>query len=346
MSGVLASVGSSVNKVYDFYLYTLSLADQRTQGWPLVDSPLPTAVYTALYLAAVWLGPRLMRGRKPLRLTWALLPYNLAMAALNLYIASELLSASTKLKYSYVCQPITRLSHPEETRIASAVWWYYMSKLIEFCDTFFFILRKKNSQLTFLHVYHHSTMFSLWWIGVKWVPGGSTFLPAMANSLIHVLMYTYYALSALGPGVARYLWWKKYLTILQLIQFTIAMIMGIHGIKSGCDFPIWMQYTLVIYMISFIVLFGNFYAKAYLEKGAKVFYGEVKPEAVLTEPWNDEESNRCLANGVVRTKEESYGYANGELHMKRVTNGYANGAICYAEDSDAEAYPLDSKKSD
>lgn len=42
--------------------------------------------------------------------------------------------------------------------------------------------------------------------------------------------------------------------------------MGINGIKSGCDFPLWMQYMLVIYMISFIVLFGNFYAKAYIEK--------------------------------------------------------------------------------
>jgi hypothetical protein len=32
-------------------------------------------------------------------------------------LCSQLLSASTKLKYSYVCQPITRLSHPEELRV-------------------------------------------------------------------------------------------------------------------------------------------------------------------------------------------------------------------------------------
>ena len=44
---------------------------------------------------------------------------------------------------------------------------------MEFADTAFFILRKKNNQLTFLHVYHHSTMFCLWWIGIKWVAGGS-----------------------------------------------------------------------------------------------------------------------------------------------------------------------------
>jgi hypothetical protein len=46
-------------------------------------------LYTALYLAIVWAGPRLMKNREPFRLTWALIPYNLSMAALNLYIASE-----------------------------------------------------------------------------------------------------------------------------------------------------------------------------------------------------------------------------------------------------------------
>lgn len=92
------------------------------------------------------------------------------------------------------------------------------------------------------------------------------FLPAMVNSFIHVLMYSYYGLAALGPAVTKYLWWKKYLTILQLIQFTAALVLGVNGIRSGCDFPLWMQYALVIYMMSFIVLFGNFYAKAYIAK--------------------------------------------------------------------------------
>lgn len=36
----------------------------------------------------------------------------------------------------------------------------------------FFILRKKNRQLTFLHVYHHATMIFNWWAGVKYVAGG------------------------------------------------------------------------------------------------------------------------------------------------------------------------------
>lgn len=73
-------------------------------------------------------------------------------------------------------------------QIANAVWWYYFSKLLEFCDTFFFILRKKEKQLTFLHVYHHSTMFSLWWIGIKWVPSGSSKLTHSTFKFIGLLL--------------------------------------------------------------------------------------------------------------------------------------------------------------
>lgn len=272
MATLLNTTKTVLHEAYDYYLWTLSLSDSRTRGWPLVDSPTPTLFYTVLYLSIVWLGPKLMKQRSAFKLTWALIPYNLAMAVLNGYIAIELFTASTRLRYSYICEPCREINHPDELQIANAVWWYYISKLFEFCDTFFFILRKKEEQLTFLHVYHHSTMFSLWWIGIKWVPSGSTFLPAMVNSAIHVLMYSYYGLSALGPHIAKYLWWKKYLTILQLIQFTCALILGMNGIRTGCEFPLWMHYTLIMYMISFIVLFGNFYIKAYMEKGSKAFY--------------------------------------------------------------------------
>ena len=104
------------------------------------------------------------------------------------------------------------------TQIAKAIWWYYMSKLIEFLDTIFFILRKKGSQLTFLHVYHHSTMFLFWWVGARFVAGGCALSGAMVNCFVHVVMYSYYGLTAMGPRVRRYLWWKKYLTILQLVS--------------------------------------------------------------------------------------------------------------------------------
>nr|XP_024657401.1 elongation of very long chain fatty acids protein 4-like [Maylandia zebra] len=107
--------------------------------------------------------------------------------------------------------------------VAGTLWRYFISKGIEYLDTVFFILRKKFNQVTFLHVYHHCSMFTLWWIGIKWVAGGQSFFGAHMNAMIHVLMYLYYSLASCGPKIQKYLWWKKYLTIIQMIQFHVTI---------------------------------------------------------------------------------------------------------------------------
>lgn len=52
--------------------------------------------------------------------------------------------------------------------------WHHstFSHFLPVLSQVFFILRKKNSQLTFLHVYHHGTMIFNWWAGVKYLAGG------------------------------------------------------------------------------------------------------------------------------------------------------------------------------
>ncbi len=40
----------------------------------------------------------------------------------------------------------------------------------------------------------------------------------VVNSFVHVVMYGYYFLAALGPEVQKYLWWKKYITRLQMVR--------------------------------------------------------------------------------------------------------------------------------
>lgn len=162
-------------------------------------------------------------------------------------------------------------------QIAYAIWWYFASKGFELLDTVFIVYKRKVNQLTFLHIYHHSTMFAVWWVGSKYVPGGSTLTAALVNSVVHILMYTYYALSAVGPKMQPYLWWKKYLTIIQLvrnsrtcttnqfsqIQFTAGVTLGLNSIISNCNFTRWMQYVFVCYAFSFLILFGKFYHRTY-----------------------------------------------------------------------------------
>lgn len=55
--------------------------------------------------------------------------------------------------------------------MAKAVWLYYIAKLTELLDTVFFVLRKKDRQISFLHMYHHTLMPICAFIGLKYFAG-------------------------------------------------------------------------------------------------------------------------------------------------------------------------------
>lgn len=247
----------------EWYAHIMSLADPRVEKWPLMSSPFPTILITIGYTSFCFVVPK-MPNKKPIIVSSLLLPYNLINICINLYIFYELFNVIKY--YNWICEPVDYSENEIALRAASALWWYYISKLIEFVDTAFIILRGKTRQLTFLHVYHHSTMFVLWWIGVKYVAGGSSAFGAFINSGVHVLMYTYYAMCSETSNllIVRFCKrFKRYLTLLQMIQFVVAMIMGLNALRVGCPFPLWMQYTMILYMVSFLILFGHFYISRY-----------------------------------------------------------------------------------
>ena len=50
-------------------------------------------------------------------------------------------------------------------------------------------------------------------------------------------MYFYYFCAAFGPEVQKYLWWKKYITTIQLIQFVLVFFHAIQPLFFECNFP-------------------------------------------------------------------------------------------------------------
>ena len=54
------------------------------------------------------------------------------------------------------------------------MYWYFFSKSIELMDTVLMVVRKKNNQITFLHVFHHASMFNIWWWVMTFIPAGSS----------------------------------------------------------------------------------------------------------------------------------------------------------------------------
>ncbi|KYN23397.1 hypothetical protein ALC57_04271 [Trachymyrmex cornetzi] len=206
-----------------------------------------------------------MKDRKPYDLKNILIIYNFIQVLASLYLVYEGLMAGWLYEYNFICQPVDYSYKPSSMRMANGVYLYFMCKLIELLDTAFFVLRKKDRQITFLHLYHHSLMPICSWIGVKFVAGGHPTLLGVINSFVHVFMYTYYMLTAFGPHMQKYLWWKKYLTILQIVQFMIIFFHNFQMQFTSCNFPKPLSFLLMINAGLFTYMFGSFYVNNYLK---------------------------------------------------------------------------------
>lgn len=73
--------------------------------------------------------------------------------------------------YHFGCMLPDYSTNPEALRMLRFLWWTIVLKLLELTETIFFILRKKESQASFLHVYHHCSSFVIIWAGTKYVGG-------------------------------------------------------------------------------------------------------------------------------------------------------------------------------
>ena len=146
----------------------------------------------------------------------------------------------------------------------------YILKYIEFGDTALLAIRRKPTE--FLHVYHHAITMVLCLVQLR----GQTslqWLIVIMNLFVHVIMYAYYALHALGHQP----WWKRYLTELQIAQFiigaTIATIvyiiaqlakLGVLPDYMKCHGDTFAQTFGLAVIFSYLILFLKFHQKRYV----------------------------------------------------------------------------------
>ncbi|VDD78314.1 unnamed protein product [Mesocestoides corti] len=268
--------------------------DPRVDDYPLMQSFWPTALISLAYVVGVWVWVRLGAPKKSAKSNGhvvanghavtngtAKLPptssfnlikclmvlYNLAMVMYSAFVVVGMLSVIHAANYGLGCVEFDRRDDEIQRRFIRLGYLFYFSKFLELLDTLFFLLRGKYDQVTFLHVFHHGAMPpSIWW-GIRYAPGGIVYMFPLANSFVHVVMYAYYGMAALG--LYRYLWWKKYLTVLQMVQFCIFIVhqgQVLTPLNWDCRYPKVFPLAIVIYAVIFLVLFGNFYVQAYWRK--------------------------------------------------------------------------------
>jgi len=260
------SLAEMVSK-YNYMM--VELRDPRADAWPLMSSVWPTVAICATYVYFVKvLGPRLMEDRKPFELRGLIIAYNLFQTLLSFWGFTQGWKFYVTGDYSLTCQPVDYSDNPEAKRALMMAWVFYASKILDMCDSIFFVLKKKFGHLSFLHVLHHGIMpFETWW-GVRFVGGGHGGFSAFFNAGVHTVMYLYYFLSAFGPKMQPFLWWKKYLTRLQMIQFVCVFIHALLPLYFDCGYPKIMPKILIANAAVFFILFSNFYFFAYIKKNS------------------------------------------------------------------------------
>lgn len=82
-------------------------------------------------------------------------------------------------------------------------------------------------------------------------------------------MYFYYMIAAMGPNYQKYIWWKKYLTAFQMVQFVAIFIHQFQLLFRECDYPKGFMVWIGLHGAMFLFLFSDFYKTKYTSKPNK-----------------------------------------------------------------------------
>lgn len=233
---------------------------------------LNVVAIVALYLSIVlYFGPKMMQNRKPLEVKNLIRLYNGLMILFNLYLLKRALKLVDNGRSFFNCKGVELdMAHVDE--IATITELFLLSRLADFLDTIWFVLRKKQSHISFLHVFHHSYVPTVTYLATRWTPVSPNAMSfPFVNSAIHVVMYTYYLL-ATYPSLRPHLWWKRYLTGLQMLQFISVLAYNIYGYFYFSNYCGKSQTAALVgslmSAVIFLGLFYSFYQKAYVQKPA------------------------------------------------------------------------------
>jgi len=241
-----------------------------TAAWPLARVDVMLVVAYG-YVGLVALGSLIMRkeGREPIRMPKLQTAYNVLQVVLCGYMSV----AAARIAYAngYTLRPCVPFN-AENPPMGSLLWLFYVSKVLDFMDTFFIVLGKKWAQLSFLHVYHHWSIYQIYWLNLMVGYDGDIYLTVVLNAFIHTVMYGYYLCSAQKGNIlgafAKAV--KPFITSMQLIQFCVMIGQAVYLMVSGCTtFPTNITKIYFCYILTMIALFGQFFFASYLSKSSQ-----------------------------------------------------------------------------
>lgn len=232
-------------------------------------NPIVVGVAVVGYAAILMIYPMTIKNKPASQCTSQLIAHNSLLAGMSLYLALNIGWISWEIYQTHGLHALVCDSERVQVTYNSLYFYFHifhLSKFYEFIDTYYLVIRKKPVIL--LHSWHHITTLILTCATMNSDVAAAWYV-ILANCVVHVIMYTYYALAADG----RHVWWKKYITMMQLGQFISELVLIIpvsvaYKHIAGYDCSGSGAYTILATGIlgSFLVLFLRFFSKTYKQK--------------------------------------------------------------------------------
>ncbi|GAB1861221.1 Elongation of very long chain fatty acids protein [Camponotus japonicus] len=240
-----------MEQIYNSYnnLFIKS-SDPLTREWPLISSPFPLMfiIFGYLYLV-LYGGPRYMKDRPPYKLKTFILLYDLTQILANLWFVKEHIAFGWFSKYNIICLQLPTPDSSNTHRIINTIWWLFLLKIFDFVETCIFVLRKKQNQVSKLHVHHHVSNLVTGWLYLKYFPEERMTFISLLNCTVHVI-------------------------IIQMIQFLAMIAYLLQALNPVCEARL--KYYLFNYysssvilsifsgnLLLYLYLFYDFYKKNY-----------------------------------------------------------------------------------
>jgi elongation of very long chain fatty acids protein 6 len=253
------------------------------------------------YVALIYIGQRLMHNRKPYDLEKALTIWNTALAVFSIAgvcrMTPEFVWSISANSWRY------SMCTASFAQGVTGFWteMFAMSKVAEFGDTLFIVLRKRP--VIFLHWYHHITVLMYTWHAYKdHTASGRWFI--WMNYAVHAVMYSYYALRSFHIRLPKRV--AMLVTSLQILQMVVGILIALNAyrIKIGgghCQQTFDNLYFSFTIYFTYFLLFCNFFYNAYLKSGNRY--------AKQRDATQHDASSNAVANG-------SNGYVKKQQHVK------------------------------
>jgi elongation of very long chain fatty acids protein 4 len=199
---------------------------------------------------------------------WFKSVYNLAQVSLSVYCGIF----GIPVIFDFITHPFgvnlpMQPSAPLNKALHYCICVHFLSKFLDYVDTFLIIIGKKDKQLSVLHVYHHCSISMVWgYLIFNNYAFGTVCFGAWINAVVHSIMYSYYGLTAASVNGRRLFNtkpFKPYVTSIQLTQFFLCITHAIVVIIAEKAIPFGLAALQFGYHCTMIALFGQFFYENY-----------------------------------------------------------------------------------